>query len=562
MGWKEFRRINEQSEEEEEEDDFEFGQKRQKRSREWKAPKPLYAFKLPGFPTQALPDWLRNFVEGLAEATQTPSDMAAMMSLAAIAASTSKKAIIQLDKGWKEPLNIYATVVLPPASRKSAVIADVAKPLENYEEKVIKEKAEEVAELKSRRRILELRLSQAERAAASANDDSRDELTLLAADLAQELEQMPPATTFRLLVEDTTPEKLVTIMAENKGKLAVLSAEGDLFDIIGGRHSERGKTPNLGPFLKGHTGEILRIDRVGRPSEFVERPALTLGLAVQPDVLTQLRGGASLRGRGMLARILYSLPQNNIGYRKTRPVPLSNDIEINYETLVTRLLTLEPDIEEFLEIEIPHLLQLSEEASVRFEKFRIEVEEMLRPGAGLGQIADWGGKLCGAVGRIAGLLHCAEVVVNLPDDKPSLKGHTVVSRATMESAISIGRYLAEHARAAFTQMGANLHLADAEYVLDWIKRSQTERFSKREAHHELQGRFAKSNHLDPALAVLTEYGYIRAAQPPEREGAGRKPSPEFEVNPLFTESTEWTKYADAPIFDDSVDSVDEEKNKA
>jgi replicative DNA helicase len=64
-----------------------------------------------------------------------------------------------------------------------------------------------------------------------------------------------------------------------------MSPEGDVFDLMAGRN---GNGPNLGVYLKGHAGDTLRIDRIGRPVEYVRQPALTMGLAVQPDVLSGL----------------------------------------------------------------------------------------------------------------------------------------------------------------------------------------------------------------------------------------------------------------------------------
>ena len=80
----------------------------------------------------------------------------------------------------------------------------------------------------------------------------------------------------RILADDVTPEALASLMASQKGRLALISAEGGPFDGMAGRYS---KLPNLDIYLKGHAGDPVRVDRQGRKPEFIERPALTIGVA-------------------------------------------------------------------------------------------------------------------------------------------------------------------------------------------------------------------------------------------------------------------------------------------
>jgi replicative DNA helicase len=117
----------------------------------------------------------------------------------------------------------------------------------------------------------------------------------------------------RLVADDITAEAAASLLAAQGGRLAVLSAEGDIFATLAGRYSG---TPNLDVFLKGHAGEMLRVDRKGRPAEYIEHAHLTLGLAVQPGVLRALADMPGFRDRGLLARILFSLPENTVGRRR------------------------------------------------------------------------------------------------------------------------------------------------------------------------------------------------------------------------------------------------------
>ena len=78
----------------------------------------------------------------------------------------------------------------------------------------------------------------------------------------------------------------------------------------------------------------------------------------------------------------------------------------------------------------------------------------------LADISDWAGKFVGAVLRIAALLHMAQ--------NPSMPMFVDVSGETMKSAVRIGRYFLEHAKAAYSLMGADTVNKNAEYLLDAI----------------------------------------------------------------------------------------------
>src|SRR5207253_6873621 len=86
--------------------------------------------------------------------------------------------------------------------------------------------------------------------------------------LARELEAIRVLAPPRLLADDCSPEKLAGLMRDNAGRIAVISPEGDLFDLMAGRYSASG-APNLGVCLKAHAGDSIRVDRVHRASEYI-----------------------------------------------------------------------------------------------------------------------------------------------------------------------------------------------------------------------------------------------------------------------------------------------------
>lgn len=493
----------------------------------WTPVIPFHQAHLPPFPCSSLPDWLRRFVETEATATQTPPDLPAMLALAVIAAACAKKVAVRIKPDHIEPLNIFVVVALPPANRKSAVFSAVTKPLEEFENSEVKRHSVEIARQQSARKIKENRLKKLEQQAADASGGDGDAASA-AEQLAAELAQTPSRCLPRYLADDCTPERLAGILAEQRGRIAIMSAEGEVFDMMAGRYSSNSSVMgNLAVYLKGHAGDQLRVDRVGRPTEFVDSPALTLGLAVQPEVIRGLIGRPGFRGRGLLGRFLYAIPKSLIGYREIDPAPVPDQIREEYHTNIAHLLTL-PTSANGMGLPTSHLLNLDHDAQDRMREFQAWVEPQLAEFGELGTMSDWAGKLAGAVGRIAGILHMSAFA---GEDAP---WETPIPGATLEHAIKIGTYLISHAQAAFAEMGADAIQDAAKRILRWIEHVGLDRFSKRELHQALKGTFKRVDELDAPLALLETHSFFRKEPELDRAGVGRRPSPIYEVNPLWS----------------------------
>jgi hypothetical protein len=318
------------------------------------------------------------------------------------------------------------------------------------------------------------------------------------------------------------------------GRIALLSPEGDVFDQMAGRYNQAAG-PNLGVYLKGHAGDLLKVDRRGRPPEYVERPCLTIGLTVQPEVLRSLASRPGFGGRGLLARFLYSLPESLVGRRQAGAPPVPPGVADRYtlelQALAASLAVPAGDDGG------PALLTLDQAAGELLLGFERDLEPRLAAGSGdLAHLAGWAAKLAGATCRLAGLLHLAG---HLRDGwaRP-------INADTFAGAARLADYLVDHARAVFDLMGADPRVDDARWLLDWISRTNLTQFTRRDAHVAARGRFPKATNLDPALSLLEEHGYLRRVDAdPSGPKGGRPPSPRFLVNPLprATEPTQPTK---------------------
>ena len=212
-------------------------------------------------------------------------------------------------------------------------------------------------------------------------------------------------------------------------------------------------TPNFDVYLKDHAGDPLRCGRISRDGEMVEQPALSLALAVQPDVLQGLADQAIMRGRGFLARHLYGLPRSLLGARKIAARPVSPGVAAEYGRNVRALWELRGAVGE--EGPEPHWLKFSAAADESLQRLERWLEPQLAEGEDLSYLAGWAQKLAGACARLAAILHVAGAIKDGPPP-------CTIDLDTVERAIRIGKdYLLPHAEAAFALMGADLRIDKA-----------------------------------------------------------------------------------------------------
>ena len=469
----------------------------------WEMPLPFDEYDLPTFPVDALPETVRRYVLAVAESTQTSVDMAAVEALGVGSLCSQGKYFIRGNADWAEPLNIYAVVILPPAERKSSVLSMMIRPVEEYEKE---ENSRRNAGIIESQMVLS-RLEKEKRSLverASKGKATEEEVRAKAAEIAK----YEPVKPLRLFVDDVTSEKLTSVLAENKGCAAVVSAEGGIFDIISGLYS---RNVNIDVFLKGHSGDTIRVDRIGRASESIIHPALTMVLAVQPEVLNGLMSNNTFRGRGLTARFLYSMPKSTVGSRSFSTKPIPEGVRSRYQALIETILSSDNEQEP---------ISLDDGAREVLEDLFNDIEGRLK--GDLAEISDWAGKFVGAVLRISGILH----VMKYPKDSM----FDAVDRETMEHAVTIGRYFLAHAKAAYSLMGADTVNKDAQHLLSFIKRERLAEFSRRDAMRLCRS-FKTADSLQPVLNRLCEYGYIAVKPQEPASGIGRRPSEVYVTNP-------------------------------
>jgi len=483
---------------------------------EWPEPIPLDEPEGPPFPLHALPGTIGTYAAAVAAETQTPIDMAGIVILGTISAAVGGRYVVGGSRqGWIEPVHGMFLVVAEPGNRKSAVIRAVTKPIADYERDVQPDERVTFAQWESQIRVLEKALASAETAAgkSSAEDKVTDaEAIRMAAVKTLEAHRATRPRITRIVYDDVTPEAAKSALAEQGGAIAVMSGESAfLSNTAGSRYSD---TPNHDVILSGHAADSIRVDRKARPAETIERACLTICVMVQPDVIRELGRSPGFVQRGGAARLLPCLPADNLGRRQIDVACVPADLSKAWSDLVTRILQHVPAMRNGSYV--PWTLNLDPEALAEFRTYRLWHESQMTRDGHFGDIRDWAGKECGAVLRIAGLLHIGT------HEAPE---HVPINADTLRRAITIATYFEQHVRVMYRMMRGRSDQSDARTVLTALEELGTSN-TKRELHRKLQDHvaFQKSEHLNKPLQVLEEHGWIRT----EREGKSLK----IYINPL------------------------------
>lgn len=452
------------------------------------------------FPVDSLDGTLQDYVLAVAESLQVPVDMVGTVCLGILSACVQGKWSIHAGPDWFEPLNLYTCIVAEPGERKSAVLSRLRKPLDQYEREQREQNNLEVKQSAAMHNALERKVSSVQERFAKGKA-TQEEVNAAVADLEGHEVLYP----LKLSTADVTPEKLAVLLYENQERMAVLSAEGGIFETMSGRKYGNGGD-NFDIFLQGHAGDRVQVDRLGRYPVTLHAPALTMVLMVQPSVLDNILSNRSFRGKGLIARFLYAYPPTLLGHRKIRTRQVPEALEMAYRELVTQL----------LDIRIPReqrgLLRLSPEAREYLDRYRCYIEQGLDKNTGAYRsMTDWAGKLPGAVARMAGILHCVQ-----HHGEGVALDQVPVSDETMGRAAELGNYFLAIASGIYARNGKDGPVAGAQKLWERIQaKGYLNLISRDDLGKVGRNLFPSAQERNTAVEELICRGYLRVYRPPE-----------------------------------------------
>ena len=415
------------------------GSKRGNRRRNAEGPAVIERFR--PFPTNALPEPVRSFVEAGAKAIGCDTSYLALPMLTMLAASIGNTRRIQLKRGWTAPANLWGVIVGESGTAKTPAFALVMRPIRERQQKAMRHYAAAIANHQRATAHYEKKMAEWRRTKKGSQPEKPDE---------------PLAK--RCIVSDTTVEALAPILSANPRGLLLacdeLAAWFGSFD----RYSSGKGSKDAAHWLSMFNGESIIVDRKnGSPRTiFVPQASVSICGGIQPGILNRSLG-LEYRESGLAARLLLACPPR-------RPKCWTNaDIDPESETRIAEI------VERLHTLELtegsgqPKVVELADEAKrLWINYYNSHAQEQTEL---VGELAAAWSKFEEYAPRLALVVHFTRWAAN----DPTLDDEAVVDAESIMAGIRLVTWFKNEARRVYAMLGeSNANRANRR-LAEWIE---------------------------------------------------------------------------------------------
>jgi hypothetical protein len=399
------------------------------------------------FPTDALPEPVRGFVEAGAKAIGCDPSYLALPMLTALGAAIGNTRRIQLKRGWTAPAIIWAAIVGESGTAKTPAFKLVMRPIRQRQREAMERHAEDAKEH-------EADLARWEKVMAAWKRDTKG------SDDPPEKPEAPQAE--RFVVSDTTVEALAPLLLANPRGL--LLARDELAGWIGSfdRYAGGKGGADAAHWLSMHNGESIIVDRkTGNPRTiFVPQASVCVCGGIQPTILHRALG-TEHRESGLAARLVLACPPR-LAKRWTE-ADIDPAAEEKIARLVDRLYELQPTVGDQGDPR-PVVIGLTADAKTAWKAYyNAHAQEQ----------ADLSGELSAAwskleeyAARLALVIHFSRWAA----DDPTLASVDAVDPGSMGAGVQLATWFKGEARRVYALMGESDDDRDQRRLIEWIQR--------------------------------------------------------------------------------------------
>jgi hypothetical protein len=459
------------------------------------------------FPTDILPEPIREFVAAGARAIGCDAAMIVLPLLAALASAIGATRRIQLKDGWCEPAVLWTAIVAESGSHKSP--------------------AQELA-LRALRKIQTFKLEEH----PELQESYERNLLLYDVDLKSwktkgvKKGEHPPEkpeepSVDRYLVKDITLEALAERLSKNPRGLLVDCDE--LASWFGSFDQYRaGKGGDASKWLSMHRAEPLLIDRKTGLNKnlFIKFAAVSITGGIQPATLCRTLGQEHFEN-GLAARMLLAAPPKR--RKKWNTDCVDAGVLLRVEKVFARLLALKFETDDN-DSPVPRDLQLTSEGQQVWVDF-------FDQHAGLqfeatGKFAAVLAKIEAVAARLALIVHLARCAT----DDPTLEDLDFVDAASMRPGVTMARWFVDEARRVYAVFSETDQERNQRRLVEWIER-QSKPVTAREVQQGCRW-LRDSGAAEEALNELAKAGHGQwEPTPPGRRG---QPTRRFALSAMST----------------------------
>ncbi len=224
------------------------------------------------FPTDALPQPLRCYVEQAAGAIGCDVSFLALPALSVVASLIGNSRVIRLKRDWCEPSVVWTGIVGDSGTLKSPAVQAVVGPLYKLQKSLMKKFKADLAKYEKDKADLEERKMKAKK--------EKKEVT-------EEEPEIP--TLSRVVCGDTTIEKLAELLEDNPnwGLLLCRDELGGWLNSFGRYKGKAGGT-DLPQWLEMSRAGTVQVDRKtgDRRTLFIQHAAVSITGGIQPGALS------------------------------------------------------------------------------------------------------------------------------------------------------------------------------------------------------------------------------------------------------------------------------------
>jgi Protein of unknown function (DUF3987) len=331
---------------------------------------------IPPFPINSLPPILREMTGAAAESTNVHFNLPSIASLGMVSASVGKGVYLRSGPDQRMRANIYILAAAESGTGKTESVKPFFEPIGKFEFKLLSEFETNIRpRLESEKRRLSKKLDGLDQYFRKptnsmpleefrAQVDEHEKITGRIYEIERQL--FSPT----VCSEDTTQEALALILARNREQLFIFSTDAAkaIANLMGRYNSLKQVDDNL--YVKGYSGDPLRVHRVNGTDIFLKDPCLSLLWFLQPDLVEGLFAEKRLRLGGLLPRCLVCDTKSEPRVRSNNRPAIPPTVREAYCRLIEELNRVYRSAES--EIGIAH----SPEAGRRIEEFDAEVVSM------------------------------------------------------------------------------------------------------------------------------------------------------------------------------------------
>jgi hypothetical protein len=480
----------------------------------WSEPHPRFQHsdvsEAPLLPLEVFGEAWAECIAQSAEVKSSPPDYVVASLLAVAGSAIGNTRWVSPWQGWSEPPILWTMAIGAPSSNKSPGMDAILTPQKEVERLDRQSLEKDVSDWSEKSELAKLRSSTWREQAKAALKEGQ-EPPEKPSDCGIDAEPFSP----RYAIADGTVERLAVIVA--KQPRGTLLARDELAGWLQGMTRYSGGGSDRPFWLEAYGGRGYTVERMGREPVHVDRLAIGVTGAIQPDRLKSLLMKSD--DDGLLARFIPIWPEQVPICR-----PSAGSSEVKITNALRRLYGLRMVTDESDKTR-PWIIPFTEAAKDALDRFRIDARHWETDADGL--LLSFIGKLPGMAARLSLILAFLDWAIGEKEEPYEIQAEHF-GRAIR----FVGDYALPMARRAYAQASISQLDRQAHSLIAIFQKQGWTQFTSREILRLNGVGMNRIAELNPVLAVLEEGDVVRAVDVPSSKQGGR-PARIYTVNPAI-----------------------------